>query len=72
MLPRLQGVEVRDVKTGKISEIAARYVILAEGAASRLSRELGASRDKQFPLGMALRGYYASPRHDDPFIESYL
>jgi flavin-dependent dehydrogenase len=24
------------------------------------------------PLGMALRGYYRSERHDDPFIESHL
>jgi flavin-dependent dehydrogenase len=23
-------------------------------------------------MGMALRGYYTSPRHDDPFIESHL
>ena len=23
-------------------------------------------------MGMALRGYYRSPRHDDPFIESHL
>src|SRR6202012_1189074 len=24
------------------------------------------------PMGMALRGYYRSERHDDPFIESHL
>ncbi len=33
---------------------------------------LGTSRRRDLPLGMALRGYYRSERHDDPFIESHL
>ena len=29
-------------------------------------------RDRSQPMGMALRGYYTSPGHDQPFIESHL
>ncbi|MHB8262205.1 MAG: geranylgeranyl reductase family protein [Acidimicrobiales bacterium] len=71
-LPRLAGVRTRDVKSGRIEDFKARYIILSEGTTSRISRHLGAERDKRLPLGMALRGYYRSPRHDDPFIESHL
>jgi flavin-dependent dehydrogenase len=47
-------------------------VIVADGANSRFGRSLGASRDRSYPLGMALRGYFRSPRHDEPWIESHL
>ena len=33
---------------------------------------LGTTRRRDLPMGMALRGYYRSDRHDDPFIESHL
>ena len=71
-MPRLLGIRARDVKSGQSADFRAHYVILAEGTASRISRFMGAKRDKRLPLGMALRGYYRSPRHDDPFIESHL
>ena len=71
-LPRLLGIRAKDVKSGQLADFKARYIILAEGTASRISRAIGAKRDKRLPLGMALRGYYRSPRHDDPFIESHL
>ena len=29
-------------------------------------------RDKSYPQGMAIRGYFRSPRHDDGYIESHL
>jgi len=71
-LPACVGAVVRDKDTGGTREIRARYVVVADGANSRFGRALGTSRDRAFPLGMALRGYYRSPRHDDPFIESHL
>ena len=46
--------------------------MVADGSNSRLGRMLGTSRRRDLPLGMALRGYYRSERHDDPFIESHL
>ncbi|MDQ6838623.1 MAG: geranylgeranyl reductase family protein [Actinomycetota bacterium] len=53
-------------------EVRARYVIVADGANSRFGRALGTSRNRNYPLGMAIRGYYTSPRHDEPWIDSWL
>jgi geranylgeranyl reductase family protein len=53
-------------------EIRARYTVVADGANSRFGRSLGTSRNRAYPLGMAIRGYYESPRHDEPWIESWL
>ena len=52
--------------------VRARYVVVADGANSRFGRSLGTSRNRAYPLGMAIRGYYTSPRHDEPWIESWL
>jgi geranylgeranyl reductase family protein len=53
-------------------EIRARYTIVADGANSRFGRSLGTSRNRAYPLGMAIRGYWTSPRHDEPWIDSWL
>ena len=66
------GATVRDRASGETRELRARYVVVADGSNSRFGRALGAARQRGHPLGMALRGYYRSPRHDDPFIESHL
>jgi geranylgeranyl reductase family protein len=71
-LPQLLGVRVKDKETGATSDVHARYVVVADGANSRVGRMLGTNRRRDLPLGMALRGYYLSDRHDDPFIESHL
>ena len=47
-------------------------MVVADGSNSRIGRMLGTSRRRDLPMGMALRGYYTSERHDDPFIESHL
>jgi menaquinone-9 beta-reductase len=66
------GATVRDHDTDTTSEIAARYVIVADGSNSRFGRALGTARDRSYPQGMAIRGYYESVMHDDPWIESAL
>ncbi len=73
-LPTLAGVSVKGKGTGRatLATVNARYVVVADGSNSRLGRILGATRRRELPLGMALRGYYRSERHDDPFIESHL
>ncbi len=71
-LPECAGLLVRDLRTGRTREVRGRYVVIADGSNSRIGRALGASRRRGYPLGMALRGYYRSPRHDDPYIESHL
>ena len=50
----------------------ARYVVVADGSNSRFGRALGCARNKSYPQGMAIRTYYESPLHDDPWIESSL
>ncbi|HWC10386.1 MAG TPA: geranylgeranyl reductase family protein [Acidimicrobiales bacterium] len=54
------------------AEVRARYVVVADGANSRFGRALGTTRNRDWPQGMAIRGYYTSPRHDEPWIESHL
>ncbi len=46
--------------------------IIADGSMNRFGRELGTARRRDYPLGMAARGYFASPRSEDPFLESQL
>jgi geranylgeranyl reductase family protein len=66
------GAVVHDKDTGADRAIRARYVIVADGANSRFGRALGTARNRTYPLGMAIRGYFTSPLHDDPWIESHL
>ncbi len=68
----VRGAVVADKLAGSERELRARYVIVADGANSRFGRALGSSRHRGFPQGMAIRGYYESPMHDDPWIESAL
>ncbi|MGZ4676406.1 MAG: geranylgeranyl reductase family protein [Acidimicrobiia bacterium] len=65
------GAAVRH-DSGAVEPIRAKYVIVADGANSRFGRALGTSRDRTYPMGMAIRGYFTSPYHDDPWIESHL
>ena len=69
---RAGGAIVVDKDRGTRTEVSARYVIVADGSLSRFGRTLGSVRDKTYPQGMAIRGYFRSPRHDDSYIESHL
>jgi geranylgeranyl reductase family protein len=68
----VDGAVVRRAETGTTEVVRARYVIVADGANSRFGRALGTARDRTYPLGMAIRGYFTSPYHDEPWIESHL
>lgn len=68
----LAGAVVKDKESGQQEEISARYVVIADGANSRFGRALGTARRRSYPQGMAIRGYYASDLHADPWIESCL
>ena len=46
--------------------------VIADGSMNRFGRELGTTRRRDYPMGMAARGYWASPRSTDPFLESQL
>ncbi len=68
------GATVRRKGSGGtgVEEVEARYVVIADGANSRFGRAVGTSRNKAFPQGMAIRTYYESPLHAEPWIESAL
>jgi menaquinone-9 beta-reductase len=57
---------------GTQEEIHARYVVVADGSLSRFGRALGTARNKTYPQGIAIRGYFESPLSADPWIESAL
>ena len=71
-LPTLEGVTVKEKGVAGTRTVKGRHVVVADGSNSRVGRMLGTTRRRDLPLGMALRGYYRSERHDDPFIESHL
>ena len=63
---------MKDKAPGEERELHARYVVIADGSLSRFGRALGNQRDKRLPQGMAIRGYFESPLHAEPWIESAL
>ena len=58
--------------TGKQREVMARYVVVADGANSRFGRALGTLRTHDWPYASAIRTYWETPRHAEPWIESAL
>ncbi len=65
----VRGAIVHDEE---VTTRSAHYVVVADGANSRFGRAIGTSRDRSYPQGMAIRGYFESPLHADPWIESAL
>jgi menaquinone-9 beta-reductase len=76
---------VRDDRTGRITAVVAksadedgerayrgRVIVAADGNSSRLSVAMGLRKRDDRPLGVAVRTYYCSPRHDDDHLESWL
>jgi menaquinone-9 beta-reductase len=74
---RIVGVTARPVhdngrKSGEEHIYHAPIVIAADGNSSRLSLAMGLPKRDNRPLGVAVRTYYTSPRHDDDWLESWL
>jgi geranylgeranyl reductase family protein len=67
---RLTGVTTR----GEAGEVTYRapLVVAADGNSSRLSLAMGVHKRDDRPMGVAVRTYYRSPRHDDDWLESWL
>ncbi|MEU2562783.1 geranylgeranyl reductase family protein [Streptomyces longispororuber] len=79
------GAPVIDDRTGRITGVEARLgeektpvtfraplVVAADGNSSRLSLAMGLHRREDRPMGVAVRTYFTSPRHDDDYLESWL
>jgi len=79
---------VRDEGTGRVVGVSARgaghskdeppqtyrarVVIAADGASSRLATALDRTPRTDRPMGVAVRTYFRSPLHDDPWMTSHL
>jgi menaquinone-9 beta-reductase len=68
---RITGVTARPAG-GTERVYRARLVIAADGNSSRLSVAMGLRKRDDRPIGVAVRAYYTSPRHDDDYLESWL
>lgn len=74
---RIIGVTARPVddngrKAGHELTFRAPIVIAADGNSTRLSLAMGITKRDDRPMGVAVRTYYTSPRHDDDWLESWL
>lgn len=84
----LQGVNVTgpvlDERSGHIVGVTAktkdgeqvvyrsRLVVAADGNSTRLALGMGLHKRPDRPIGVAVRTYYESPRHDDDYLEVWL
>jgi menaquinone-9 beta-reductase len=66
------GARVRDLDRDEEVDIRARFVIAADGAASRFAAQAGVRRDPTKPLGIAARRYYRIERHPGPWLEVWM
>jgi menaquinone-9 beta-reductase len=69
------GATVHRLENGKAApttEIRARFVLAADGAASRFAAQAGVRRDPGRPLGIAARRYYRIERPLQPWFEAWL
>ena len=72
---RVTGVLARQADgagPGRERAFNARLVVAADGNSSRLSVAMGLHKREDRPLGVAVRTYYTSPRHDDNYLEAWL
>ncbi|NUS52875.1 MAG: FAD-dependent oxidoreductase, partial [Nocardioidaceae bacterium] len=74
---RVVGVTARPVdekgrKAGDETTYSAPVVIGCDGVSARLAIALGLERRENRPMGVAIRAYYETPRHDDEWMESWL
>ncbi|RCG30384.1 geranylgeranyl reductase family protein [Sphaerisporangium album] len=83
----LQGVNVigpvLDERSGHVVGVTAksdgepvtyrsRLVVAADGNSTRLSLSMGLHKRDDRPMGVAVRTYFTSPRHDDDWLETWL
>lgn len=59
-------------RDGETEEVRARFVVGAEGAATKFARSLGRGRDETYPMGLAIRQYFESPMEHSGWFEAYL
>lgn len=59
-------------KTGETRDFTADVVLAADGNSTRTAVSLGLPKRDDRPLGVAVRTYFTSPRHEDDWMEGWL
>ncbi|WP_028279556.1 geranylgeranyl reductase family protein [Arthrobacter sp. H5] len=59
-------------KTGETKTFHADVVLAADGNSTRTAVSIGLAKRDDRPLGVAVRTYFTSPRHEDPWMEGWL
>jgi geranylgeranyl reductase family protein len=80
MMLGVKAVDVNHDSSGRVSslqldsgaEVGCRDLIVADGARSTLGRLLGRQWHQETVYGVAIRGYIATPRSNEPWITSHL
>jgi menaquinone-9 beta-reductase len=70
--PAAEAGGIKRVRNGSSVTYRARVVVAADGNSSRLSIAMGLRKRDDRPMGVAVRTYYTSPRHEDDYLESWL
>ena len=65
-------VDDRGRRVGDEIAYRAPVVVACDGVSSRMGTALGLERRENRPMAVAVRAYYETPRHDDPWMESWL
>ncbi|MFD2466950.1 geranylgeranyl reductase family protein [Amycolatopsis silviterrae] len=69
---RVVGVEAKVGADKTPVSYRAPLVLACDGVSARLALSVGIDKNEKRPMGVAVRRYYKSPKHDDPFIEGHL
>jgi geranylgeranyl reductase family protein len=74
---RIVGVEAKSADSdprdkADVVTYRAPVVVAADGTSSRLAIAMGVQKRDDRPMGVAVRTYFTSPRHDDDWLESWL
>ncbi len=67
----VRGANVQ-LEDGSTTEIACRFLLVADGANSRFGRGLGTHRDRRWPSAVTASTLVRSERSDDAWIETHL
>ncbi|NJA58521.1 geranylgeranyl reductase family protein [Streptomyces sp. NEAU-H3] len=69
---RITGVHAKLGEEKTPVTFHAPLVVAADGNSTRLSLAMGLHRREDRPMGVAVRTYFTSPRHDGDYLESWL
>ncbi|WP_084500343.1 geranylgeranyl reductase family protein [Brevibacterium album] len=69
---RTAARDARGRRTGAEARVTAPLVLACDGVSSRMGVAAGREKRDDRPMGVAVRTYHSSPRHADPYLESWV